>query len=420
MSSTRIVQRPFPWRGVRKRSAIAEVGTRIFTPLIVIFAFAASLGAAPAAQHQGREQPGSKSSASIPVSEFARIVQEFSEEGGYFPADNFTSNETAYLQVTGRLKELGVSGGAYVGVGPEQNFTYIAKIRPSIAFIVDIRRQAVLQHLLYKAIFHHAADRAEFLSWLFSKPLSNDRSETKGSLEDLLQYIYKAPSSQETFQRNLAVLQKTITGDFQIPLSDDDVESLRYIYNVFWRANLRIAYGYGFATLAELILQTDSEGNLGNFLAHDEDFQFVRNLEEQNRVIPLVGDFAGKKALGAVADYLKKNGYSTSAFYTSNVEEYLFGDGVFDLFVANVAKFPVNGHSVLIRSLRSPFAYRHPAALPRTYRMTLLERIPVFLDDFKKGFYPDYVSLVVTHYIAGTEPRPADSTNEQKDDAEGR
>ena len=415
MNFTGFLRGSFLQRAARRRSATGLFAAWLFAPLFLSFAFAAVLEAAPAAQRERSAQPSSKSAASIPISEFARIVQDFSEEGGYFPADNFTSNETAYLQVTGKLKELAISGGAYVGVGPEQNFTYIAKIRPSIAFIVDIRRQAVLQHLLYKAIFHQAADRAEFLSWLFSKPLSKDRAETKGSLEDLLKYIFQAPTSQETFTANLAVLEKTISGDFQIPLSGDDLESLRYIYSFFWRANLRIAYGYGFATLAELILQTDLEGKLGNFLAHDDDFQFVRELEEHNRVIPLVGDFAGKKALGAVADYLKKNGYSTSAFYTSNVEEYLYGDGVFDLFVDNVAKFPVTDHSVLIRSLRSPFAYRHPAAPPGTYRMTLLEKIPVFLDDFKKGFYPDYVSLVITHYIAGTEPRPAELGKEKEE-----
>ena len=49
-------------------------------------------------------------------------------------------------------------------MGPEQNFTYIAKIRPRIAFIVDIRRQAIIQHLMYKAVFHLSPDRVQFLS----------------------------------------------------------------------------------------------------------------------------------------------------------------------------------------------------------------------------------------------------------------
>ena len=83
-----------------------------------------------------------KSLQSLPAAEFSRLIQTLSEKDGYFRSDNFTSNETSYLHVVGKLREMGISGGAYVGVGPEQNFTYIAKIRPHIAFIVDIRRQA--------------------------------------------------------------------------------------------------------------------------------------------------------------------------------------------------------------------------------------------------------------------------------------
>src|SRR5512135_640489 len=108
---------------------------------------------------------------SLSAREFVGLIQEFSEEGGYFFSDNFTSNEDSYLTVVDKLKELGASGGAYIGVGPEQNFTYIAKVRPRIAFIVDIRRQAIIQHLMYKAIFHLAPTRAQFLSLLLSKPM---------------------------------------------------------------------------------------------------------------------------------------------------------------------------------------------------------------------------------------------------------
>src|SRR6185436_7936591 len=94
--------------------------------------------------------PQQKAPESLSAAEFSRLSREFSEEGGYFRSDNFTSNETSYLHVVDKLKQLGASGGAYLGVGPEQNFTYIAKIRPRIAFIVDIRRQAVIQHLMFK------------------------------------------------------------------------------------------------------------------------------------------------------------------------------------------------------------------------------------------------------------------------------
>src|SRR5439155_265693 len=91
---------------------------------------------------------------------FWHMVSDFSEPNGSFHADNFVSNEIMFQRLIPRLKEHGL-GGAYIGVGPEQNFTYLAAIRPQIAFIIDIRRQAMLQHLMYKAIIELSADRAD-------------------------------------------------------------------------------------------------------------------------------------------------------------------------------------------------------------------------------------------------------------------
>jgi len=361
------------------------------------------------------------SSSPIPAAEFSRIVQQFSEEGGYFQSDNFTSNETAYLHILSRLEELGVSGGAYLGVGPEQNFTYIAKIRPRIVFIVDIRRQALIQHLLYKAVFHLAETRAQFLAWLFSEPIPGPTVlATKASVEDLMEYVTTAPATAEAFRANLTTIRRTIERDFRFPLTAEDVEALEYVYAAFWQANLRISFrfgirGYpsawrgGFPTLRDLILATDQNGNQGNFLAEEADYQFVRSLHRQNRIIPIVGDFAGPKAIAAVGDYLRKNGYTVSAFYTSNVEQFLFGNDLYGKFAENVRRLPVKDNSVFIRAVRSGWD-QHPATLPG-HRMTpMLQRLPVFLKDFDAGLLPNYWSLTTTHFIAPREPaRPREA-----------
>src|SRR5215831_19252840 len=75
---------------------------------------------------------------------FAAAIAQLSEPGGYFDTDNLISNESSYLQVLPELKQRNVRGGAYIGVGPDQNFSYIAEIRPSVAYLVDIRRDNVL------------------------------------------------------------------------------------------------------------------------------------------------------------------------------------------------------------------------------------------------------------------------------------
>ncbi|HEX5084518.1 MAG TPA: hypothetical protein VFY40_20950, partial [Blastocatellia bacterium] len=318
---------------------------------------------------------------SLPAAEFSRLIRELSDEGGYFRSDNFTSNETAYLTVVDTLKRLGASGGAYLGVGPEQNFTYIAKIRPRIAFIVDIRRQAIIQHLMYKAIFHLSPDRVQFLSRLFSRPLPKDKAPRPDSpIAEIVAFFSQAATDEKTYAANLAAVRKTIEEEFQFPLSADDLKSLDYVYKSFRDDGLDISYrmddsrsgGY-FPTMKELILQTDLKNNLGNYLASKDDYDFVRDMHRRNLIIPVVGDFAGKKALRAVGDYLRKNGFTVTAFYTSNVEQYLFQNEVFQGFVENVRTLPIDDHSLFIRSATGRFP--HPARLPNHRASTLLQQM---------------------------------------------
>jgi hypothetical protein len=149
-----------------------------------------------------------------------------------------------------------------------------------------------------------------------------------------------------------------------------------------------------------LILATDLKGKRGNFLADEQDYQFVRGLHEQNRVIPVVGDFAGTKALASVGNYLRKNGYTVSAFYTSNVEQFLYEGDIFDKFAENVRKLPISDSSVFIRSARTVGG--HPAWVPGHRMQPLLQKISVFLYDYKAGLLTDYWRLITTHYISGT------------------
>src|SRR5262245_13673857 len=76
--------------------------------------------------------------------EFWRMVTDFSEPGGSFPYENFVSNEVSYQDIIPELTRIAKPGGVYLGVAPEQNFTYIAAIQAKVAFILDIRRQNML------------------------------------------------------------------------------------------------------------------------------------------------------------------------------------------------------------------------------------------------------------------------------------
>ena len=372
--------------------------------LIIILAIATSVSAD--AQPKTAPVPQQNLPEKLSITEFTRLIQEFSEEGGEFHSDNLVSNETSYLHIVDKLKELDEPGGAYLGVGPEQNFTYIAKTRPRIAFIIDIRRLAVVHHLMYKAIFQLSPTRAEFLSRLLSKPLVKGKAPAaNASINDLVQYFSATPVDEKLYATNLAEIRRMIQKDFQFQFTDEENKGLDYVLTSFRETSLDIAYqlktgyrGMYFPTLKEIITQTDLNGKQGNFLATDEDYNFLRNLHSKNLIIPITGNFAGTKAFAAVGDYLRKNNLTVSTLYTSNVEQYLFQYQVFEGFVSNVKKLPINDKSLFIRSVSS--RGRHPARLPGHMFTSILQSIPVFLKDYSAGKYTDYQSLVNTNFIA--------------------
>src|SRR4249920_3771437 len=59
--------------------------------------------------------------------EFWQLIADLSETGGTFP-QQFMSNEDSAQFVIPSLKDATKKGGVYIGVGSEQNFTYIAAI----------------------------------------------------------------------------------------------------------------------------------------------------------------------------------------------------------------------------------------------------------------------------------------------------
>src|SRR5687767_5514644 len=102
-----------------------------------------------------------------PEGSFASLVARLSERAGYFDTDNLISNERSYLHVVPDLRAIAERGrGVYLGVGPDQNFSYIAHVRPSLAILIDIRRDNLLLHLLFKALFAESPTRLAYLAML--------------------------------------------------------------------------------------------------------------------------------------------------------------------------------------------------------------------------------------------------------------
>ena len=293
----------------------------------------------------------------------------FSEECGSFRSENYLSNEISFQNVVAPLKAAAKSGRVYMGVGPEQNFTYIVALQPKMAFIVDVRCGNMREHMMYKALFEISANRADFLSRLFSRKRPAGLTEKSTTDEMFAAYAAVQPD-QASFDKNLMDIEDLLTKTHKFGLSAGDLDGIDTIYGVFFRYGPAINYsaspfggggGGGrngqMPNYSDLMTATDQQGKNAvgmnqSFLGSEENFKIIRDMEKKNLIVPLVDNFAGPKAIRSVGKYLKEHDAVVSAFYLSNVEQYLFMEGIADKFYNNVKTLPLDASSTFLRSGR--------------------------------------------------------------------
>ena len=320
--------------------------------------------------------------------EFWKLTTDISEPGGYFRiTDNYTSNENEIGQLFTMLRQQGKNGGVYIGVGPEQNLTYIAAIKPAMAFVIDIRRQAVMQHLMFKAMFEMSKDRADFISLLFAKPRPAGLDESM-SIQKVWEAYFAVNADPALAEKTKARVIERLTKTHAFTFNDDEKWQLNAVQDAFvqfgpsitTRGSAGRGGGGGSMGFADLTgWSMDATGTAQSFLSTEEHFQTVKSLHDKNLIVPVSGDFGGPKALRAIGSYLKDRGGSVTAFYVSNVEQYLFQDGKHTAFYDNVATLPITDASVFIR----PYSMRR-------YGGTALCGIAGFLKSAQAGRVPSY------------------------------
>jgi hypothetical protein len=293
--------------------------------------------------------------------DFWRTITELSEPSGQYTGDNWISNEPTIQDVIPPLKQLIKPGGVYLGVGPEQNFTYMWALQSKIGFIIDIRRQNMLDVLLFKTLFEMAPDRADFISLLFSRRRP-DGLTASTSAAALMASYEAAP--KEGLAVNMEKVRSTLASH-KYGLSSDDLATIEFIYTIFNRGGPSITAEFASPggpspavpiTYTNLMTATDRNGQPWSYLSSEAAYQYVRELHRKNLIIPLVGDFAGPSTIRKVSDYLKERNSTVAAFYVSNVEYYLSG-ATLKRFQANVATLPIDPSSIFIRwAMRTPYA----------------------------------------------------------------
>ena len=334
-------------------------------------------------------------------SAYWRMITDFSEPNGYFRSDNLLSNETTFQKVIPELQKRTPPGGVYIGVGPEQNFTYISALKPRIAFIVDIRRQNLLLHLMYKALFELSDDRAAFLSRLFSRPRPPEATRAMTPRAMFESFLDMRPD-ESLYQKNLDDIEDQLARVHGFNLFNNDRPGLTYIYRAFFVAGPELRYsfprqfgGRWFPSYADLMSETDDAGHNHAFLASEANYRTLREMHRNNLIVPLTGDFAGGKTLREVGQYLRDRGETVSFFYLSNVEQYLFQTEAWQRFFGNVAALPLDERSTFIRAFFNMGARFPPPDMTGTVQSaTLLEPMAEAVAAFRAGEVQTYGDVI--------------------------
>jgi hypothetical protein len=341
-------------------------------------------------------------------STFWRMVNDLSEPGGSFRSDNFVSNESSFQWIIPELQSTIKPGGVYVGVAPDQNFTYLVALKPKIAFIVDIRHQNAMQHLMYKAILELSTDRAEFVSRLFSKPRPAGVDNTSTATALFLALTPGFPDSA-LYRKNLAAIKDRLTKVHGFTLNEDELRSLEYVYNAFYQAGPNLTYnfgtgqggyggfGRGMPNYQQLMMETDGAGQSRSYLASEENFRALKDMEERNLIVPLTGNFAGDKTLRAVGQWVRDRDAKVTTFYTSNVEQYLWMQGdEASRFYKNVAALPIDSTSTFIRSnsMRGAMTGNFHQQSPSSMSLQLMCSIAATIKAFNEGKLTSYYDVI--------------------------
>ena len=299
---------------------------------------------------------------SLTNAEFWEFFRKMSEPDGYFLSENFVSNEVTFQEPIPTLQRSLTKSGVYLGVGPEQNFTYIANLQPKMAVIFDIRRQNAMQHLMYKALFELSSTRAEFLSRLFSRP-TIARQGASISVNALFDSALAAPPSDSAYKANLAAIIELLMVKRGFALPADDIGSIEHVFKVFFAAGPEVNYGYRpgnpaflrstYPSYGTLQVATNADSVQMAFLATEDHYQAIRRLQLRNLVVPVVADFGGPSGIRAVGQWLRDRSMTVTAFYVSNVEQYLFRDTgqAAERFYGNLTALPLDSTSTFIRSV---------------------------------------------------------------------
>jgi hypothetical protein len=237
----------------------------------------------------------------------------------------------------------------------------------------------MLEHMFYRGCFEVGKTRAEFLSALLARrPLARledagRRASDGGSPPESvgfapLQAAFLGAEGVRELRDQGVARTRAVLDRLHVVRAPGDDDEIARIHDAFFTRGLSLAYTMKgsqrkYPTLAETASARDALGAPATYLASEESYARVRRLVLENRVLPIVGDFGGKHALNAVAADMRARELVLGAFYTSNVEQYLFDARSYKTFALSVKAMPRDDASLIVR-VWFDTGRAHPAQRP--------------------------------------------------------
>jgi hypothetical protein len=189
-----------------------------------------------------------------------------------------------------------------------------------------------------------------------------------------------------------------LSGRHQFGLTPEDRASMLKVFTAFYESGPDLKYVFRgtpeiHPTYARMMTARDEAGTYWSYLGTAESFQHIRLMQRKNLIVPVVGDFAGPRALKAIGTYVRNHGGGINVFYVSNVEPYLFRGGNWKAFYENVMTLPLGESALFVRTFFGATA-RECSALRPTIRTPVLGSIPALLDAYRNGDVKTQCDLV--------------------------
>ncbi len=199
-------------------------------------------------------------------------------------------------------------GGAYVGVGSDQNFTMMAALRAEYAFLMDIDYRVVDLHRMYEVLVEaNETPRALVDAWHAKNAVS-----TRARLDEAFAGLDE--KARARLLRGFATARETV---------------YRHL---------------------ERVIARNRDGQPSTWLSDPEHYAHIRAMYQTDRVRMMPGNLAGDVSLRTVATACKALGVPVHALYMSNAEEYF---KYIPAFVTSIEGLPTDSSSVVLRTIYS-------------------------------------------------------------------